>query len=42
MIRTAERYARIGWVPFFLSSILVITWVAVEAGGQIFYKQVLE
>ena len=42
MIRTAERYARMGWVPFFLSSLLVLTWVAVEAGGQIFYKQELE
>lgn len=42
MIKKAEQYARIGWAPFFLSVVLVITWAAVEAGGDIFYKNEAE
>ena len=42
MIKQFERYARVGWVPFFLSVMLVITWVAVEANGDIFYKNEAE
>ena len=42
MIRNAERWLRLGWTPMFLSILLVITWQAVEAGGDIFYKNEAE
>lgn len=37
MIRQGERYLRLGWPPLIISVLLVITWQAVEAGGDIFY-----
>ena len=42
MINSFERYARIAWTPFFLSTLLVITWVAVELNGDIFYQNEAE
>lgn len=39
---TIERFARLGWPPIFLSAIVVITWAAVEASGDIFYQNELQ
>jgi len=33
-----ERYLRVGWTPLILSAVIVLTWGAVESGGNIFYK----
>lgn len=42
MIKTVDRWSRLIWTPTFLSILLVITWQAVEAGGDIFYKNEAE
>ena len=39
---TLERYLRLGWTPLVLSTLIVVTWAAVDAFGDVFYTNEAE